>query len=234
MLIDLHNHTGWGSGDSHVEPPDLIEQARRWGLDGIAITEHEQVWDPEKVAMLRRRHEFAVLAGVEVQTASGHILVFGLSGPRRFSQTPTLRELRAIADAEGALIAVAHPFDAAYGVGYQPEGEGGADWEELIESRDWQLLDAVESCNGRLGPQQRALAEELARRLDVPTIGGSDTHRVMEVARCFTVFDDEIHDEQELIAAIRSRRCHGADWASEGLPDKRSRDLLNLPDASEE
>ena len=30
MLIDLHNHTGWGSGDSHIDPSDLIEQARRW------------------------------------------------------------------------------------------------------------------------------------------------------------------------------------------------------------
>ena len=28
MLVDMHCHTGWGSGDSHTDPNTLIKQAK--------------------------------------------------------------------------------------------------------------------------------------------------------------------------------------------------------------
>ena len=228
MLVDLHNHTGWGSGDSHLEPSDLIEQGRRWGLDGIAITDHEQVWDPEKVEMLRRRHGFPLIPGVEVETDTGHMLVFGLSGPRRFARSPSVEELRASADEEEAIIILAHPFDDLFSASQLRLNDDEA-WERLIETRRWRLVDAVQTCNGRLMPPQRDLAVELARRLRVPTTGGSDTHRAMEVARCFTVFEDEIGDERDLVAAVKAGRCRASDWTSEGLPNKRARELNSSP-----
>ena len=224
MLIDLHNHTGWGSGDSHIDPSDLIEQARRWGLDGIAVTDHDQLWDPEKVEMLRRRHQFPFLGGVEVDTEGGHVLVFGLRGPQRWSRLPTVEQLRTAVEQAGGVMVLAHPFqDLFAAVLVEKDSEEG--WERLIERHGWRLMDAVEVYNGRMGPQQRELAAELARRLALPTTGGSDTHRLMEVARCFTVFDDEIKDEQELVTAIKKGRCHGGDWPSEGLFDERGREL---------
>ena len=224
MLIDLHNHTGWGSGDSHIDPSDLIEQARRWGLDGIAVTDHDQVWDPEKVEMLRRRHRFPVLGGVEVDTDGGHVLVFGLPGPQRWSRLPTVEQLRAAVDEAGGVMVLAHPFqDLLAAVLLDQKSDVGL--ERLIERYRWGLVDAIEVYNGRMGPQQRELAAELARRLNLPTTGGSDTHRLMEVARSFTVFDDEIRDEHELVAAIKAGRCHGGDWSAEGLFDKRGWEL---------
>ncbi len=211
MLIDLHNHTGWGSGDSHLDPADLIERARSWGLDGVAITEHNQVWDPEKIEMLRRRHNFVVIGGAEVDTDMGHVQVFGLDGPRRWTQLPTLEELRALADEVDGVLVAAHPFRTKL-----PAASDGS---------SWRLVDAIEVHNGLEGAHQRKQAAELARRLDLPTTGGSDTHRFMDVATCFTVFDDEIADERALVAAIKARRCRGGDWSSEGLPNKRVEEL---------
>lgn len=224
MLIDLHNHTGWGSGDSHVDPFELVEQARRWGLDGIAITDHDQLWDPEKVETLRRRSPLFVTVGVEVDTDIGHVLAFGLRGPRRWLRFPTIEELREAVDADGGVMIAAHPFqDLAATLLSAPSPE--EEWERLTKRYRWRLVDAIEVYNGRMGPQQRALAAELAERLRLPTTGGSDSHRLVEVARSFTVFDNEIRSDHDLIEAIKRGRCRGGDWASEGLTDKRGREL---------
>ncbi len=218
MLIDLHTHTGWGSGDSHLDPSEMIEQARRWGMDGIAATDHDFAWDPEKVEMLRQRHGFLVIAGAEMDTDAGHVLVFGLPGPRRWLRLPDAQSLRAEVDAAEGVMVLAHPFQDLTSIGPEATDE---EWQRLIEDRRWYLMDAIEVHNGRMGPRQIQLAAELARRLDLPTTGGSDAHRLVELARSFTAFDETIHDERDVVAAIKSRRCHSGDWASERLPDRR-------------
>ncbi len=220
MLIDLHNHTGWGSGCSHLEPSVLIDSAQRWGLDGVAITEHNQLWDPNKVKMLRRRHNFGVVSGVEVDTDIGHVIAFGLKGPRRWTQLPTLLELRELVDEVGGALVAAHPFrtqkqnglDVGFGVG-KPATE------------QFRVVDAIEVHNGLAGSNERSMAAELARMLDLPTTGGSDTHRFMDVATTFTVFEDDIEDENSLVTAIKEGRCRGSDWATEGLENLRVQDL---------
>ncbi len=151
MLIDLHTHTGWGSGDSHLDPSDMIEQARRWGMDGIAVTDHDFAWDPEKVEMLRRRHGFLVIAGAEMDTDAGHVLVFGLPGPRRWLRLPDAQPLRAEVDAAEGVMVLAHPFQDLTSI--EPEA-GDEEWQRLIEGRRWYLMDAIEVHNGRMGPQQ--------------------------------------------------------------------------------
>ena len=231
MLVDLHNHTGWGSGDSHLDPSEMVEQARRWGVDGIAVTDHNFAWDPEKVEMLRQRHGFLVIGGVEVDTEAGHVLAFGLPGPKRWLRLPHVEQLRAEVDEAGGVMVVAHPFQDLIWTFLAPQASD-EEWQKLIELRHWDLMDAIEVHNGRMGPQQRHLASELAQRLDLPTTGGSDAHRLVEVARSFTVFDDGIRDERDVVAAIKAKRCRGSDWASEGLPDKRGKELGSRPQRS--
>jgi predicted metal-dependent phosphoesterase TrpH len=222
MLIDLHNHTGWGSGCSHLEPAELVTRAQSWGLDGVAITEHNQLWDPRKIEMLRRRYDFVVLAGVEVDTDVGHVLAFGLTGPRRFTKLPTLEELRALVDeVDGALVA-AHPFREPKQSGLD---HGIAIGEPGLER--WRIVDAIEVHNGLAGENQRERATEMAGLLDLPTTGGSDTHRFMDVATSFTVFEDDIRDERSLVNAIKAGRCYGGDWTTEGLPNIRLQELTS-------
>lgn len=220
MLIDLHNHTGWGSGCSHLEPSVLIERAQDWGLDGVAITEHNQLWDPDKIELLRRRYDFVVLAGVEVDTDVGHVLAFGLKGPRAWTQLPTLEQLRALVDEVDGVLIMAHPFRDTRTNGLN-HGFGSGQ----PETERWRIVDAIEVNNGLAGADQQMKATEMARLLELPTTGGSDTHRFMDVATSFTVFEDDIRDERALIAAIKAGRCHGGDWASEGLMNKRLQEL---------
>ena len=43
MKVDLHLHDSKYSSDSHVSIAEIVEEARRKGLDGIALTNHESV-----------------------------------------------------------------------------------------------------------------------------------------------------------------------------------------------
>ena len=45
MILDLHIHTSWHSADSNLSPIDLIHEAKRLGLDGVVVTEHDRGWD---------------------------------------------------------------------------------------------------------------------------------------------------------------------------------------------
>ena len=57
---------------------DLIQAAKVAGLDGVCLTEHDAFWDMHEVNALSRRHDFLVLPGSEINTDTGHVLVFGL------------------------------------------------------------------------------------------------------------------------------------------------------------
>ena len=78
MLIDLHTHTSPLSWDSFLEPDELVERSKQSGLDAIVLSEHDASWDAEEVKALSKRHNFIVLAGMEINTEEGHILVYGM------------------------------------------------------------------------------------------------------------------------------------------------------------
>ncbi len=62
ITIDLHVHTSKGSPCSSAPVDGLIEEARRIGLGGICLTDHNYLWRPERVEDLRRKHDFLVLS----------------------------------------------------------------------------------------------------------------------------------------------------------------------------
>ena len=43
MIIDTHLHERTFSGDSRMNLLELVSEARRKGLDGICITDHDQM-----------------------------------------------------------------------------------------------------------------------------------------------------------------------------------------------
>ena len=108
MLIDLHSHTWPRSHDSVLNPDDLITRAKSAGLDAIVFTEHDTVWDYKSVEELRAKHNFLVLAGVEISTDDGHILAFGID--KYVFGMHRARELASYVEkANGAMVA-AHPY----------------------------------------------------------------------------------------------------------------------------
>jgi hypothetical protein len=189
MLIDLHCHTLPLSQCSSLHPEELIDLARRRGLDGVCLTEHDTPWDPEALADLGRRTGFLVLGAMELSTDLGHVLAFGMpAGPAHFASAA---EAFRAASAAGGLLFLAHP---------------ARDGLRRVSRESVDFFASVEAINGSDSRLQNLAASELARGFPLPGIGGSDAHAPAEVGRAATRFEAQVTDAASLLAALRSGR----------------------------
>jgi len=215
MKIDLHTHTSFGSACAYMEPDQLVIQAKAQGLDGVCVTEHDQIWGRDTIDWLRERHDFLVIGGVEVSTDLGHILVFGLHRPVR--EISRARDLRKIVDEVSGVMILAHPFryDPQVVASYFRPGENGQPRAEVLDevcrSGAFELVDALEMYNGQSGFDEIKFTSLVADRVNLKCTGGSDAHAVLGVGACYTVFEDGIHDERDLIAQLKGGRFKGVD-----------------------
>jgi predicted metal-dependent phosphoesterase TrpH len=201
MLIDLHTHTARLSYDSQLSPDELVEAAKAAGLDGLCLTEHDFVWEAEEVRRLSRRHRFLVLPGLEVNTAHGHVLAYGL--PRYVFGMDRLEVLARLAQEAGAALVAAHPYRRQ--VPWEP-GRDGA-WQEALgralANPCYPQVCAIEGLNGRGKEHENRFSQELAQRLGLPLVAGSDAHSLADVGTCATEFLVPVRDLGDLIAALR-------------------------------
>ena len=66
-IIDMHIHTTRGASDSGLNPDDLTFEARRRGLTGIHISEHDRLWDRHTLERYREENSDLLVAnGMEV------------------------------------------------------------------------------------------------------------------------------------------------------------------------
>lgn len=80
-LFDLHVHTNRYSPCSRIPPEQLVRQALRAGLDGLAITEHHRQWEEEELGALVNANgasRFTLLAGFEYSSSQGDLLIYGV------------------------------------------------------------------------------------------------------------------------------------------------------------
>jgi predicted metal-dependent phosphoesterase TrpH len=201
MVIDLHVHTSPASPCSSASVDGLIEEAKRIGLDGICLTDHNYVWDPAAIQELNRRHGFLVLMGNEITTDQGDMVVFGLH--KDIQGIIKLDALRKEVEEAGGFMIVAHPFRGFLTFGV---GQLGLTPEKAMERPLFTMVDAVEILNGKVTPKENSFAAEVAAGLGLPQTGGSDAHEVAEVGIYATRFSKgvRIRNEKDLIAALKS------------------------------
>jgi predicted metal-dependent phosphoesterase TrpH len=224
MKIDLHLHTLYGSSCAYMDPDQLIQQAKLMGLDGVCITEHNQLWDQEAIERLRDKHNFLVIGGVEVSTDLGEILVFGLH--QSVLQVYDAVQLRAMVDEVDGVMVMAHPFRSEPELFSHfdlpdPEGDGKIIKRiQKVGNRPvFYLVDALEIYNGRAGFKETAFTTAVAQYVNLPGTGGSDAHAILGVGACYTVFEEKISHERDLINQIKQRRFQGVDdrWRKDSL-----------------
>lgn len=217
MLIDLHNHTYPKSDDSFMSADELVDAARIAGLDGICLTEHDEFWPLEEAAELTRRHGILVLAGSEINTDAGHVLVFGLHRYRFGMHKPAF--LRAEADSQGAVLIAAHPYRRRFLEGPGQESEVRAEMlERAVSERDLWMFDGIESRNGRGSEAQNHFSEDLRKRLAMSGTGGSDAHRVNQIGTSATQFERRIESLEDLISEIKAGRMRPVDLTAAVQP----------------
>ena len=180
---DLHLHTNC-SKCSTDNPAKLLKRAKKKGLNGIAITDHNQIRGALKVADLNTDPEFEVIIGEEVMTDQGEILVYYVKEkikPGKYEDV--IREVRK----QGAVCSVAHPFTGGGRVGIDPD---------FFRKLPRKLLpDAIETFNGRpLSNEANKKAKKLAEELGLAQTGGSDGHFFLETGVGHTSFHGKLID----------------------------------------
>ena len=204
-LIDLHTHTRPLSHDSFLSADELIEAAKANGLDGICLTEHDFFWEQEAAAELARRHDFVVIAGIEVNTEFGHTLVFGLEqfvfGMHRLADL-----VRLVATAGGAMVG-AHPYRRQLPFELRDAGDWSGALEQTLRNESYRHAHAIETYNGRGTERQNEFSRQVCERLGLAATAGSDSHESGDVGRCATEFSARIDGLGDLIEELRAGRC---------------------------
>jgi predicted metal-dependent phosphoesterase TrpH len=167
----------------------MIEAARRRGLSGIAITDHNTC---EAHGYLRGRQlpeGFLVIPGVEVSTAEGHLLCIGATIP--YLKGKPAREVLAEIKKAGGIGIPAHPFDK-WRAGIR------ADTLDILE------LEALEVFNAAVTAKsynEKALQYAKSRGLSMTA--ASDAHHDSASGVSWTTFELDELSVPALLAAIR-------------------------------
>jgi sugar phosphate isomerase/epimerase len=217
-IVDMHVHTVRGAADSSLTPDQLIEEARRIGLTGVNISEHDRVWEPHLLQEFRERSGLFVSRGMEVSTDLGHMIVVGLEryvpGIRRAA------ELRRVLDEVGGFMTVAHPFRHFFDpIHFRRDGRPPFEMtpgEAAERMPVFKLVDEIEIANGGSTPRENQFALKVAKALGKRGIGASDCHSTNGVGYFVTVFEEELRDQEHMLEQLRARRFQAAQGLAAG------------------
>lgn len=192
LKMDLHVHTD-ASEDGVSTVHDVIRFAKKKGIDGVAITDHDISMTDERAAKISQEMDFLLIPGVEVTTDAGHLIVLN---PRRnfLANSPFLETVKS-ALSEGSIIIIPHPTDPlSHGVG-----------EEAVRSTLPFSLP-LEVMNASTLSRYNKSAGKLSKLLTLPMVGGSDAHIETAVGDAYTVVETEVRSVEAVLEAIKNGR----------------------------
>lgn len=212
MLIDMHAHTSGISRCCQADAAEVLNTARKAGIDGLVLCNHYQeiyvteagpaAFAEEYIAEYYRTKQladamgFPLFFGVEVTAklhGNAHILIYGMP-PEFVREYPDiyaypLEKMARIVWERGGLIVQAHPFRS-----------GGqildTAWLDGVEVNCHPLYDATH-CD--------ELMEIAAEKRMLLTCGGdyhADTYRAV----CGTVFPDGSCSSEDLVRHLKNTR----------------------------
>lgn len=169
MKVDFHIHTHH-SYDSLMKPEKIIKVAKKRGLDGVVICDHNTVKGGLEAKRANKDENFTVIVGAEIATNAGDVTGIFLTKEivsRTFAEV--VREIRA----QNGMIILNHPYKAH-------------DLSKIELSK----IDFVEGYNSRLDVKDNQKAIDLAKNHNKPFIAGSDAHLYKEIGNCKTTVKD--------------------------------------------
>ena len=192
MWFELHAHSWYSKGtilgeESIDSPIEMVREARRKGLQGIAITDHNSFksWDSLKNLKF---DDFVVIPGEEIHTQQGHLIALGISEEIKPNQD--LFETIDKVKAQGGIIIAPHPFDL---------GKFGL--------RNYaKYVDAIEVFNsGNLDRFSNLRAKKFAEKIGKPKVVGTDAHMKEFIGRAATKLDVDLNLDSVLNAIKKGK-----------------------------
>ncbi len=217
---ELHAHS-WHS-DGKVPVAQVVEAARAYGLDFLALTDHftNAGW---REAVALGNADLAILRGLELTGHAGHANLHGLGrwvnvypdGPARDASGAAVPvqpgmerwDINAVARAareQGGLFCVNHAFAGDLGWRYH--------------DFDWGLADLLEIYHHLEGPhnalQLGLWDEQLRQGRRIVGVAGTDSHHPRDarhrLGQCFTYVHAPALSEAGIIAGLRSGRVYAS------------------------
>lgn len=184
MKFDLHIHSKY-SDDSKIELHDIVKVAEKRGMDGLALMDHNSIEGYKKIKEIDT--ELVIVPGIELSTEEGHVGALGIE--EDVGRPDTVKDaIELIHEKDGVAIAV-HPYRYWSGIGE----------DVVMNNEGW---DAVEGMNGRTWHYKNLKSVKLAERMDLPLIGGSDSHRLKTVGKAYTIVEG-VDEWEDIIEQIR-------------------------------
>jgi predicted metal-dependent phosphoesterase TrpH len=165
---------------------DLLATARRIGLDGVCITDHETTQASSILREGIQADGLLVLVGREYATAQGDFLIYGPGRNAPLGLGPE-ELLRHVSQSGGAMVP-AHPFR-----------QGRSCDGQYLDSR---FCPVMEGINGRCSAEENREALAWAARQGLAVVGGSDAHAAPELGGAVTVFDRKLRSSHDLVQAL--------------------------------
>jgi predicted metal-dependent phosphoesterase TrpH len=194
LRIDLHCHSFFSS-DGVSSPEELIAEAKRKGLDGFAITDHntsDAVRYMLDKGLMREDglpvNNFLIVPGVEVTTAEGHLLCLGVILPN-LKGRPALEVCHLTRQAGGVAIPP-HPYDL-FRAGIR---------ENVLDTLP---IDAIEVFNAASTLKRyNRQAFEYAQRRGLPMTASSDAHHYAAIGTASTLLETDDFSVKGVLAQI--------------------------------
>jgi hypothetical protein len=207
--LDLHLHSE--SSDDSRAPVEaylkiLARKRAERPLDGFVLTEHRKFDTRADYRDLEDRYGLRILRGAEVETEYGHILIYGVNADilRRFDfadiRLPAQDVIREV-ERMGGIAAPCHPGRVNVGLCAHYETKPPLDG-----------VVAVEALNGGSKAAENDRVKDLMTQYGYHGFGGSDSHLVSFIGVCATEFDDEVGDEEDLVAALKAGAYRAVDF----------------------
>jgi predicted metal-dependent phosphoesterase TrpH len=173
MMLDLHVHSNYSI--DCAEPVEKVVAYARKKVDGIAITDHNEI----EGALRGRQLWENVIVGEEVETHEGEILAYHIQEKIKSRDIDeAIDEIKS----QGGLVGVSHPYDV---IRKNAIRKGAL-------TRIMERLDFIEGINARCLFFFNTQAKTLARKNTKPMIAGSDAHFAFEVGNAWTEADFEL------------------------------------------
>jgi len=190
LSVELHAHSSL-SYDGRDPVERLLEEAAAVGLDGLAVTDHDEIAASLEAAELAPEYGLVGIPGMEVTSEAGHVLALGVEElvPAGLSFQETIDRIHE----QGGIAVVPHPFQ---------QSRSGV--LAKISREELTAADAIEIFNSRLltGRANRQ-AERFALQHNIPVTAGSDAHIAEMIGRGITHVDTDERTVPAILDAIR-------------------------------
>ena len=191
LAADFHVHSSMWS-DGALTPWGIVGQARRDGLDAIAFTGHNQIWDGKMATWFSAvTGGPTVIPGQEILSRGHHIIAVGTHTVIEGGHSAAT--LIAQVHRQGGIAIAAHPFK---------------DMWAGFDDAAMQTLDGGEICHPIVyWPEQaQGELEQFAARGRFAAIGSSDFHGIGRVGLCRTYVFARDTSAEAILEAVRARR----------------------------